>query len=74
MLRKPPNWRKGLTQDLFKKALASEELRGLVKHAEKDYVYWDPFLHYKMPEGFMPEDAWSYVKFTRQISISSDIN
>jgi len=71
MLRKPPNWRKGLTEDLFKKALASDELRDLVKHAEKDYVYWDPFLHYKMPEGFTPEEAWSYLKFTRQISTES---
>ncbi len=71
MIKKPPNWRNGLTQDLFKKALISDELKDLIKNADKDYVYWDPFMHYKMPKGFKPEEAWSYLKFTRQISTES---
>ncbi len=68
MIKKPPNWKKGLNEDFFKKVLSSEELKQLLKHAEKDYVYWDKFMHYKMPLGIKVDEAWSYLKFTRQIT------
>lgn len=65
MISKPPTWMKMFSADLFKKALASNELRDLIKHADKDYVYWDKFKHYPMPDGFTPEEAWAFLKFTR---------
>ena len=49
----------------FKKALASGALRDLIKHADKDYVYWDKFKHFPIPEGFKSEEAWAFLKFTR---------
>jgi Fic family protein len=30
-----------------------------------DYLYWDKFKYFKMPEGITPELAWSYLKLTR---------
>lgn len=68
MIRKPPNWRKGLSTEFFKKALISAELRILIKHAENEYAYWETFRHYKMPVGFSAEEAWAYLKFTRQVN------
>lgn len=65
MIQKPPQWLQKFSPDLFQKALASERLRELIKHAEKDYVYWDKFKHYPLPEGFTPEEAWAFLKFTR---------
>lgn len=71
MIKRPPNWRKSLNQELFKKALISEELKDLLKQAEKDYVYWDKFIHYKIPSDFKVEEVWSYLKFSRQINAES---
>ncbi|MEK7502587.1 MAG: Fic family protein [Patescibacteria group bacterium] len=65
MIKRPPNWLKNFSGELFKKAISSTELRALIKQAEKDYVYWDTFKHYKMPDGFTPEEAWTYLKFSR---------
>lgn len=65
MIKRPPNWLKNFSGELFKKAISSTELRVLIKQAEKDYVYWDTFKHYKMPEGFTSEEAWTYLKFSR---------
>lgn len=64
-MKKSPNWLTNFSEDLFRKAVSSDELAALVKHAEKDYVYWDKFEHYKMPTGFSKEEAWTYLKFTR---------
>lgn len=71
MIKRPPNWLKGFSSELFKKAVSSEGIRNLVKQAEKEYVYWDTFRHYKMPEGFNPEEAWTYLKFTRNSNAES---
>lgn len=68
MVKRPPNWRKGLSQKLFSRAISSVELRDLLKHAEREYAYWETFRHYKIPSGFSVEEAWSYLKFTRQVN------
>src|SRR5579864_4851553 len=66
MISNPPDWNQILTGDLFGKFLKkNQELSDLLKHAEKDYAYWDDFKHYPMPEGLSPQEAWAYVKFTR---------
>ena len=65
MISKPPNWTKLLSPELFKKAFISDKLKELIKQADKDYVYWDKFKHYPMPDGFTPEEAWVFLKFTR---------
>lgn len=69
MILKPPDWRKLLSAELIQKALGSDKLRGITKYANKDYVYWDKFKHYSMPEGFSPEEAWAFLKFSRSSSI-----
>lgn len=65
MISKPPEWRKILSPSLFRRALESNELQKLVKHAEKDYAYWDKFKYYPPPEGFTIEEVWAYLKFSR---------
>lgn len=65
MISKPPEWKKKLGTDLFKRALESAELQKLVKYAEKEYVYWDKFKYYSPPKGFTIEEAWAFLKFSR---------
>ncbi len=65
MIARPPNWVRYFTEDLIKKAVHSDGLRELVKQADKEYVYWEKFKHYPIPEGFSPEEAWAYLKFSR---------
>ncbi|HWW42899.1 Fic family protein [Pedobacter sp.] len=63
---KPPEWMKIISSgELFEKFLKSQELNSLIKHAERDYVYWDKFKHYPLPKGFNHEQAWAYLKFSR---------
>lgn len=69
MIQKPPNWLKNLTSELFKKSIDSEELRALIKHADKEYAYWEKFRHYNIPKNFTPEEAWSFLKFSRNSNI-----
>ncbi|MBU0974732.1 Fic family protein [Patescibacteria group bacterium] len=65
MIKKPPKWKDFLTQNLFQRALKSEDLQSLIKKAEKDYVYWDKFKYYPIPNGFSAEEAWAFLKFSR---------
>ena len=65
MLRKPPKWQEKLNIDLLQKAVDSDQMKELVKKANSDYLYWDKFRHYKIPEGFTAEESWSYLKFSR---------
>lgn len=65
MIQKPPNWIKNFTPELIKKALISEQLRTLVKEANKEYIYWEKFKYHKMPNGFSLEEAWAFLKFSR---------
>jgi len=66
-----PDWKK-LSQEAFKKIAAfaesddiKEVIRDIAKKANDDYVYWDTFKYFKLPENFSPALAWSYVKVTR---------
>lgn len=65
MIQKPPEWRDKLNPDFFKRALESPEIQKLVRHAEKEYVYWDKFKHYTSPTDFSIEEAWAFLKFSR---------
>lgn len=65
MISKPPEWKKIISPGLFKRALESIELQKLVKHAEKEYIYWDKFKYYSPPKGFNIEEAWAFLKFSR---------
>lgn len=65
MISKPPEWKKIISPDLFSRAFESEELRQLIKHAGKEYTYWDKFKHYTPPTGFTIKEAWAYLKFSR---------
>lgn len=65
MIQKPPNWIKNFTPELIKKALISEQLRTLVKEANKEYIYWEKFKYHKIPNGFSLEEAWAFLKFSR---------
>ncbi|MCR4324207.1 MAG: Fic family protein [Candidatus Curtissbacteria bacterium] len=62
---KPPSWKKVLSTEFFKKIISSKDLQILIQHAQKEYVHWDKFKHYKIPDGISPEEAWAYLKFTR---------
>lgn len=65
MIINPPEWKKKLGPDLFRRGLESIELQKLVKHAEKEYLYWDKFKYHTPPEGFTIEEAWAFLKFSR---------
>lgn len=65
MIEKPPEWKKKLSPNLFVRALESAELQKLIKHAEKEYVFWDKFKHYSPPEKIDIKEAWAYLKFSR---------
>jgi Fic family protein len=67
MLKRPPKWQDIITSspDLFERLIKSQELSDLIKHAEREYVYWDKFRHYPIPKGFKPEEAWAYLKLSR---------
>lgn len=66
MIGNPPKWKNVLTPELLSKFLhGSKEIVTLLKHAERDYVYWDKFKHYPMPTGLSSQEAWAYVKFSR---------
>jgi Fic family protein len=72
-LEKPPNWREIFSKDgggaaLFEKALQSEELTSLIRHAQEKYVYWDIFKHYKFPKGFKAEEAWTFLKLSHRFN------
>lgn len=65
MINKPPEWKKKLSPDFFKRAIESFELQKLVKHAEREYVYWDKFKYYSPPKEFSIVEAWAFLKFSR---------
>lgn len=65
MIKKPPNWKDFLSTDLFERSFKSKSLQDLIKKAEIDYVYWDKFKYYPIPDGFTPEEAWAFLKFSR---------
>jgi len=65
MIKRPPEWKKKLNPDFFRRALDSSELQKLIKHAEKEYVYWDKFKYYTPPKDFSIEEAWAFLKFSR---------
>lgn len=65
MINKPPEWKKKLSPDFFKRAIESSELQKLVKRAEREYVYWDKFKYYPPPKEFTIEEAWAFLKFSR---------
>ncbi len=68
---KPPQMFDFFTADLLKKALDSEALSNLLDKAQKEYVYWDKFKHYPIPEGFTPEEAWTYLKFSKRMNVEN---
>lgn len=65
MIEPPPDWVKYFSPGLIQKSLKSGGIRELNKKADKDYVYWDKFKYYPMPQGFTPEEAWAYIRFSR---------
>ena len=65
MIDRPPEWKKKLSPDLLRRALESAELQQLIKHAEREYVYWNKFKYYPFPKGFNIEEAWAFLKFSR---------
>jgi Fic family protein len=44
----------------------SEEMNELSRKANEEYVYWDKFKYFTMPEGISSEVAWYYLKLIRQ--------
>ena len=54
-----------LSGQALRRALESPEMQKLVRHAEKEYVYWDKFKHYTPPTDFSIEEAWAFLKFSR---------
>lgn len=72
MIDNPPKWKNILTPELLSKFLhGSKDISLLLKHAEKEYVYWDKFRHYPMPTGLSPQAAWAFVKFSRASHLES---
>lgn len=72
MINNPPKWKNILTSELLNKFLhGSKDISALLKHAGKEYVYWDKFKHYPMPTGLSPQEAWAYVKFSRTSHLES---
>jgi len=68
MINKPPDWKKIISPGLLIRAMESKELHLLLQHAGKECVYWDKFKYYSPPAGFSIEEAWAYLKFSRQTS------
>jgi len=42
-------------------------LAPVIKRANKEYVYWDRFKYFQLPEGIMPEEAWAVLKLSRNL-------
>jgi len=64
-IQKAPNWKEYINENFLEKAFSSSELKVLQKKAQKDYMYWDTFKYQNMPDGFIPEEAWSFIKLER---------
>jgi Fic family protein len=43
-------------------------LSGVLKKANKEYLYWDKFKYLKFPEGITPKEAWAALKMSRGLS------
>lgn len=48
-------------------AMQSGELSGVIRRANRDYLYWDRFKQLPMPESVSPENAWHLLKILRSI-------
>lgn len=64
MIQKPPKWQELLTSDVLQKVFNSDELKELLYKAQKDYVYWEKFQYYPLPENISAEEAWAFLKIT----------
>ena len=60
-----PQWVAVMNDDLLERFKKSDELRTLVRKAQKEYLHWDAFRFQPIPPGFTAEEAWSAVKWTR---------
>lgn len=66
MFKKPPEWKKFLSDKNFFKVISSPEVTALIKKANSEYLHWDKFRYQPLPEGIDPEQAWAYLKLTRE--------
>jgi Fic family protein len=64
-IEKAPYWLEYFNPEVFRSAVNSPDLMELVKHADKEYVYWDKFKYYKPPSKISIQQAWAYLKFSR---------
>lgn len=70
---KAPNWNKVLA-DSFKNLFEAKNLSALNEVTVKvdqgeDYLYWDTFKYQPTPENISIEEAWAYLKLSRQSKI-----
>lgn len=66
MFKKPPEWKKHLADKNFIKVISSPEVKTLIKKANAEYLHWDKFRYQPLPEGISPEEAWAFLKLTRE--------
>lgn len=45
----------------------SSKLSEIIKKANNEYMYWDDFKYLKMPQGILPDQAWSLLKMYRLV-------
>ena len=66
MLKKPPDWKKFLADKNFIKVISEPDVIALIKKANSEYLHWDKFRYQPLPAGISSEQAWSYLKLTRE--------
>lgn len=61
-----PDWRKIIGQSPANILLHSRQsLKDLILKANEKYVYWDEFKYLSLPQDVSYEDAWTYLKLSR---------
>lgn len=48
----------------------SNEMSSLIQKANREYLYWDKFKYFPMPENISKEIAWVYLKVNRLSQIT----
>jgi Fic family protein len=69
---KAPDWTRILNNNAsaIAKLGASEDMKMLLRKANKNYLYWDKFKHLEMPNNVLPKIAWTLLKLNRTIHIN----
>lgn len=66
----PPNWSEALHKVALRlnNPMIVIELQAHARHAQKDYAYWESVRQYGFKQ-VTAEEAWAYIKLTRQASL-----